>query len=191
MRVRLRRQRADHHGRDNEKAQTVHGETLGSRSLVAKGRVFRSLSARQDSRLVRVVAAAGLGFLLSVLWFDLMFDVQAWRRPASDVPASIVVYYRRVVVDAFPMNRLVALVMLTTLGALVGELVQDDTPNWVAAVSLVLVAAAVALAALRTVPNARRLSLGGAPELARRILRDHMLCLVAIVTSLVLQLVFA
>ena len=43
---------------------------------------------------------AGAGFLLAVLWFDLMFDVQAARQPGGDLPeevlASIAGYYRRV-----------------------------------------------------------------------------------------------
>jgi len=48
--------------------------------------------------------AAGAGFLLAVLWFDLMFDVQT-RKHASDVLppdvlTSISTYYRRVTTDA-------------------------------------------------------------------------------------------
>ena len=36
-------------------------------------------------------AAAGMGFLLAVLWFDLMFDVQVWpHRRAPEVPAHVV-----------------------------------------------------------------------------------------------------
>src|SRR5689334_11264258 len=55
--------------------------------------------------------AAGAGFLLAVLWFDLMFDVQT-RRHAHDavlppqVLGSISAYYRRVTTEAYPMNRL-------------------------------------------------------------------------------------
>jgi hypothetical protein len=60
-------------------------------------------------------AAAGAGFLLAVLWFDLMFDVQT-RKHTGDLPpevlASISAYYRRVTTEAYPMNRLVALVMV-------------------------------------------------------------------------------
>ena len=71
--------------------------------------------------------AAGAGFLLAVLWFDLMFDVQT-RKHASDVLppdvlTSISTYYRRVTTDAYPMNRLIALVMLLTLAAICAEIV--------------------------------------------------------------------
>jgi hypothetical protein len=53
-------------------------------------------------------AAAGVGFLLAVLWFDLMFDVQT-RQYTGDLPpevlASISAYYRRATTEAYPMNR--------------------------------------------------------------------------------------
>jgi hypothetical protein len=43
---------------------------------------------------------AGAGFLLAVLWFDLMFDVQVMGHREGDLPeevlASIASYYRRV-----------------------------------------------------------------------------------------------
>ena len=64
-------------------------------------------------------ATAGVGFLMAVLWFDLMFDVQTRKHRDGLLPpevlASISGYYRRVTTEAFPMNRLVALVMLLTL----------------------------------------------------------------------------
>jgi hypothetical protein len=48
-------------------------------------------------------AVAGAGFLLAVLWFDLMFDVQtrkhAGERLPPEVLASITSYYRRVTTE--------------------------------------------------------------------------------------------
>ena len=48
--------------------------------------------------------AAGAAFLLAVLWFDLMFDVQVRSHPSNPLPAnvlaSISAYYRRVTTDA-------------------------------------------------------------------------------------------
>ncbi|MGZ6640018.1 MAG: hypothetical protein ACXVII_45335, partial [Solirubrobacteraceae bacterium] len=85
---------------------------------------------------------AGAGFLLAVLWFDLMFDVQALfhrgRGLPEDTLASIAGYYRRVTTTARPMNRLVAAVMLATIGAIVAQIVRGDRPPWVGWVSLVL-----------------------------------------------------
>ena len=145
---------------------------------------------------------AGAGFLLAVLWFDLMFDVHGLRgrRAAGDLPeealASISAYYSRVTTGARPMNRLVAVVMLATVAAVVGQLVEGDAPDWVAWVSLALIVVAVAIAGGRTVPSARRLGTrrdGIAVQrgLARAILRDHLICLAAIASVLVLQLGWA
>src|SRR5215212_304380 len=128
---------------------------------------------------------AGAGFLLAVLWFDLMFDVQALRHRGSDrdlpeqVLSSTSGYYRRVTTEASPMNRLVALAMVATIAALVAQLAGDDAPDWVAAAALALTITAVAIAGGHTVPAARRLGAGQdavavRSRLARSILRDHL-----------------
>jgi hypothetical protein len=143
---------------------------------------------------------AGTGFLLAVLWFDLMFDVQVLRRRGPGLPeevlASIAGYYRRVTTAARPMNRLVGVVMLGTLAALVAQIANGDTPRWAGWTSLALVGAAIALAASHTVPGAVRLGARSDPpavqaELARSIYRDHLLCIAAIASALTVQLVFA
>jgi hypothetical protein len=56
-------------------------------------------------------AAAGAGFLLAVLWFDLMFDVQTRKYAGDLLPpevTSISACYRHVTTEAYPMNRVVA-----------------------------------------------------------------------------------
>ncbi len=132
-----------------------------------------------------------------MLWFDLMFDVQARRRGGADVPeealASIAAYYARVTTGARPMNRLVAAVMVSTLGALGVQLARGDAPRPVAGASLALATSAVGLAAKRTVPSAVRLGTRTDPiavqsRLARSIYRDHVLCASAISALLALQL---
>jgi len=142
--------------------------------------------------------AAGVAFLLAVLWFDLMFDVQTRANPSTPLPAdvltSISAYYRRVTIDAYPMNRLVSLVMLLTLGTLVAEIVQGVRPWWVGWVSLALVMSGVVFTLTRTVPNARRLGGGqDTPEvqsiLARAIYRDHLMSFVRTTVVLALQLI--
>jgi len=138
---------------------------------------------------------AGAGFLLAVLWFDLMFDVQVRRRepPGEEALASIAGYYARATTGARPMNRLVALVMLATLGSIIAQLARGEDPRWVAWASLALTGAAVVLAAAHTVPAAVRLGTRRDPiaeqgHLAQSILRDHLFCLAAIAGVLVLQL---
>jgi len=142
-------------------------------------------------------AAAGAGFLLAVLWFDLMFDVQTRNHAGDPLPpdvlASISAYYRRVTTDAYPMNRLVALVMLLTLAAICAEIVQGEYEWWIGWGSLVLAGSGFVPTMTRTVPNARRLGSGkdSAEEqsrLARAVCRDHMLSFARMVVVLCLQL---
>jgi ER membrane protein SH3 len=143
---------------------------------------------------------AGAGFLLAVLWFDLMFDVQVVRSRDADLPedtlASISAYYRRVTTAARPMNRLIAAVMLGTIASIVVQLVRGDAPRWAGGLSLALTASAILLAAAHTVPSAVRLgarsdAVDGQTRLARTILRDHLFCLVAVAGVLFVQLAFA
>ncbi len=140
---------------------------------------------------------AGAGFLLAVLWLDLMFDVQVPLGRGSEVPEaaldSISRYYGRVTTAARPMNRLIAAVMLATLASIVVEIVNGDLAGWVAWASLVLAAGAILLAGLRTVPSAVRLGTGRGDAaargvLARSILHQHLICFACIGAVLVLQL---
>ncbi len=141
---------------------------------------------------------AGGGFLLAVVWFDLMFDVQVLRHRNGDLPepvlASIAGYYRRVTTAARPMNRLVAAVMVGTTTAIVLELTSGDVAAGVAWVSLALVGGAVMVAGLRTVPQAVRLgartdTVERQSRLARSICVEHLGVLAALATLLVVQLV--
>ena len=141
--------------------------------------------------------AAGAGFLLAVLWFDLMFDVQVRGHRDSALPdavlASIAGYYARVTTAARPMNRLIAAVMLATLAAVVVEIAGGDDPRWVGWASLPLAALPIGLAKVRTVPSAVRLcrrtdSADEQSILARSILQDHLACFAAILALLVVQL---
>jgi hypothetical protein len=144
--------------------------------------------------------AAGAGFLLAVLWFDLMFDVQVRGHGNDTMPEgvldSIASYYARVTTAARPMNRLIATVMLATLAAIVVEIVRGEPRVWVAWASLVLAVPAIVLAAVRIVPGAVRLGARrdppeGQSRLATEIFRGHVLCAVLIAAVLVLQLAFA
>ncbi len=143
--------------------------------------------------------AAGAGFLLAVLWFDLMFDVQVLRLRADEIPesalASIAAYYARVTTAARPMNRLVAAAMVATIASIVVQLARGDRPPWVGWASLPLVLVPVGLAGARTVPNAVRLGARSDPlehqrTLARAICRDHLCCASAIAAVLAVQLIF-
>ena len=145
-----------------------------------------------------IFAAAGTSFLLAVLWFDLMFAVQTRKAAGEVLPAevlaSISAYYRRVTTDAYPMNRLVALVMVLTLAAICAEIVQGVTSWWIGWVSIALAGSGFVLTLRRTVPNAKRLGRAeDSPEqqstLARAVYRDHLFSLARMIVVLGLQLI--
>jgi hypothetical protein len=143
---------------------------------------------------------AGAGFLLAVLWFDLMFDIQVLAHRGEQLPeevlSSIAGYYRRVTTAARPMNRLIAAVMLATLAAIVDQISEDRQPTWLGWVSLALAATPILLAGGHTVPSAVRLGSRTDPveyqsRLARSIWREHLFCAAAITALLALQLAYA
>jgi hypothetical protein len=136
---------------------------------------------------VHAAITAALGFLIAVLWFDLMFDVQVIpHRHEPHVPEivvhSIATYYRRVTTEASPMGRLISLVMATLVGLLVWQAARGGTPGWVSVASLVGSAASITLGARADPPEGRS-------ALARGILRDHLVFLALMVTVLVVQLI--
>jgi len=141
--------------------------------------------------------ASGAAFLICVLWFDLMFDVQTRNHPGSALPtevlASISSYYRRVTIEAYPMNRLIAVVMVLTVLAIITEIIRNTDHWWIGWISLAAAITAIGLARLRTIPNAARLGRAkGSPEaqttLARAIYRDHLFCIAGMTIVLALQL---
>ena len=150
---------------------------------------------------MELIITAAAGFLIAVLWFDLMFDVQVLpHRRSNEVPeavlASISAYYRRVTTTASPMGRLVGLAMVALLAALVWQAADGSAPGWVSAVSLPAAVLAIGVATLRVFGRARRLGARSDPpdvqsRLARSICRDHLICLAGMVTLLATQLAAA
>ena len=139
------------------------------------------------------------GFLLAVLWMDLIFDSQVRGERGEQLPepvlASISDYYRRATTTSRPMSRLIAAVMAILLGALVFRGLLGHDPVWVIVLSAALAVVPILLAGLRTVPNAVRL--GGASDgpgeqsrLARSVYRDHLLCFALMSAFLGLWLVW-
>ena len=146
---------------------------------------------------MQALATAGAGFLLAVLWFDLMFDVQVAPQPDGVLPEtvlnSIAGYYRRVTTDARPMNRLIALAMVVTTVAIIVQIVRSEGAPAARWLSLLLAAVPIGLAAVRTVPSAVRLGTQRDPipaqsSLARAVYRQHVFCACSIGALLVVQL---
>ena len=132
------------------------------------------------------ITACG-GFLLAVLWMDLIFDSQvlAHRHSPDPLPesvlASIAGYYHRATTSSRPMSTLIALVMMILLITLAFRGIFGNDPGWFVAVSTALAGIPILLALIRTVPNAVRLgkredTLIVQTRLARAIFSDHVLC---------------
>ena len=107
-----------------------------------------------------LLVTACSGFLLAVLWMDLIFDAQVLvdRDPDGDLPEVVLVsiagYYRRAVTESRPMSRLIAVVMVVLLGALAFRVTRGHDPVWLVALSALLAGTPILLALTRTVPNA-------------------------------------
>ena len=137
------------------------------------------------------------GFLLAVLWMDLMFDVQVRGHAEGPLPEpvldSIATYYARVTTGANPMGRLVGAVMT---GLLVGLVVQNRRaagPRWLRFAAIGLAVVPIGLAGARILPNAIELGTrAGSPEaqsaLARSIYSEHVACFILIALFVACQL---
>jgi hypothetical protein len=141
------------------------------------------------------------GFLVAVLWMDLMFDVQVLaHRGATTLPesvlASIANYYHRATTTARPMGHVIAVVMAVMLVSLGIRAAVGVDPPWLLGVAAVLAVGPVALALVRTVPNAVRLgrrtdTAAEQTRLARSICVQHLACLVSLAAFLAVWLFVA
>ena len=136
------------------------------------------------------------GFLLAVLWMDLIFDVQVLRHRAADelpeaVLASIAAYYHRATSTSRPMSYLIVAVMATLLGALVFVAARGHGAGWLLVASAALAGIPIMLALTHTVPDAVQLwQRADDPteqtRLARSVCRDHLLCAGCMLAFLIL-----
>ena len=145
-----------------------------------------------------MIAAACAGFLIAVLWMDLIFDSQVLRhRGTEELPepvlSSISAYYRRATTTSKPMSLLIAIVMVILLGTLGFAWISGPIVVWALVVASALAAGPILLAMLRTVPNAVRLGarngdVADQSRLARSVCIDHLVCLACLVAFLALWL---
>lgn len=147
---------------------------------------------RFDRRLARGLAACG-GFLLAVLWMDLLFDVQVLGgAPSPAALESIRAYYWRATIDAGAMPHLIAIVMLAaTLGAIV-QARRGTGPRMRRGLRAALIIAPIALAIGMIFPDARELAqtqdAGRQVQLATRICYAHLAAFGAVATFVALQI---
>jgi len=92
------------------------------------------------------------------------------------------------------MGRLVAIVMLALFVGLAAQALQGHVETWVSVVSIAAALLAVGLAVGRVFGQARRLGTAEDPveiqsELARSILREHIVCILGMSVVLATQLI--
>lgn len=107
-----------------------------------------------------------IGFMLAVLYIDLMFDVTAvpHRRSNATLPKEvlgpIICYYGRITQNPYVLM----FVMLTATVCLVMEIVYDLAPRWAGYSSLVAMGLAMVAGTVKVIPTAQRLASGRDPE---------------------------
>lgn len=151
--------------------------------------------------MTALLAACG-GFLLAILWMDLIFDTQVLGKPRENgalpesVLGSIAAYYRRATTDSHPMSQLIAVVMGTAVLGSAYAFFAGRGPLLLRLLALTVVTGPAVLARMRVVPNAVRLGqrkddLPTQTSLARAICRDHLVCLVCIAAFVSTELALA
>ncbi len=101
-----------------------------------------------------------IGFMIAVLYMDLVFDMSAlpYRSSGAPLPAdvleSIASYYRLITKNPY----LLTFVMLTATGCVVAQIAYALVARWVAWTSLGLMALAMSTAVFKVIPTAQRLA---------------------------------
>jgi len=110
-----------------------------------------------------------LGFMMAVLYIDLMFDIMAapYRKTNAALPKvvldSITHYYGRITQNPYVLM----FVMLTALLCIGSEILYDLVPRWAAYSSLGLMLLSMMTGVLKVIPTAQRLGAGTDSEDAR------------------------
>jgi len=139
-----------------------------------------------------------IGFMLGILYIDLMFDVMSvpHRRSGTALPKEVLDpithYYGRVTQNPYVLM----FVMLTATLSLVLQIVYGLAPRWAAYTSLAAMGLAMVAGIVKVIPSARRLASGRDPaEVQTRLIHGvftaHVLLLACILVLAVIQLVAA
>lgn len=138
---------------------------------------------------------ACIGFMLAVLYIDLMFDVTAvpYRRSGTTLPKEvldpIVHYYGRITQNPYVLM----FVMLTTTVCLITQIVYDLVPRWAGYSSLVMMGLAMVAGTVKVIPTAQRLASGKDPvdvqtALVHNMFPSHLVLLISILLLAAIQL---
>lgn len=136
-----------------------------------------------------------LGFMMAVLYIDLMFDVSAapYRHTKAALPREVLDpithYYGRITQNPYVLM----FVMLTTTVCIVAQIVFGLAPRWVGYSSLFLMGLSMAAGTLKVIPTAQRLGAGKEPEevrtgLVHGMLPFHLMLLTNVILLAAIQL---
>lgn len=145
-----------------------------------------------------ITVFACIGFMLAILYIDLMFDVMSvpHRRSGATLPKGVLEpithYYARVTQNPYVLM----FVMLTTTICLVVQAVYGLAPRWAAYTSLAAMGLAMVAGIVKVIPAARRIASGKDPaEVRTRLIHGvftaHALLFVCILVLAAIQLVAA
>ncbi len=135
-----------------------------------------------------------IGFMIAVLYMDLVFDLSALphRRDKGPLPPEVLdpiaMYYRYITRNPY----LLMFVMLTTLVCVIAQIVYRSVPRWAGYASLVLILVAMAGGTAKVIPTAQRLATAKDPVEARSrmvhsMLPFHLLLLISILLLAAVQ----
>jgi len=135
-----------------------------------------------------------IGFMLAVLYIDLMFDVTAvpYRHTKTTLPKEVLGpithYYGRITQNPYVLM----FVMLTTAICLVMQIVNDLVPRWAGYSSLFVMGLAMVAGTVKVIPTAERLASGKDPEdrqtrLVHSMFPWHVLLLLCILVLAAIQ----
>jgi hypothetical protein len=142
-----------------------------------------------------MILFACIGYLIAVLWIDLIFDTMVLPYHNSKEPlpeevlATMAAFFKRITLKP----RLIYVVMISMWAIIILQIVQSSVPAWIAWASLVLTTVPTGYATARVMPAARRLgtradSLEKQSELARSLFSMHALSFTLMTILFILQL---
>ncbi len=103
-----------------------------------------------------------IGFMIAVLYMDLVFDISALphRRDKGPLPPEILdpitIYYRYITRNPY----LLMFVMLTTLVSIIVQIVYATVPRWTGYTALFCILFAMVGGTAKVIPTAQRLATG-------------------------------
>jgi hypothetical protein len=139
-----------------------------------------------------------IGFMIAVLYIDLVFDFSGLPHRRSGRPLApaildpIATYYRYITRNPY----LLMFIMATAAACIVGQIFFELVPRWIGHASLLVIVLNTLIAALKVIPAAQRLASGRdnaelQSQIVHSLLPYHVVLLIAVLLLMVMQLIAA